>query len=64
MILGSSVSGCAQRPPAPVATVDVWCQTNEAERPTVEQYALYNRDDKERMAAHNMFGADRCGWKP
>lgn len=55
-----TVLGCAKIAPS----VDDWCATNEARRPTAAEYAGMDRLSKEAMHDHNMRGARWCGWRP
>lgn len=55
-----TIHGCASTG----VSADVWCRTNEPIRPTAEEYAAKDRASKERMAVHNAYGIERCGWRP
>ena len=52
-----TIHGCA-------SAGDVWCLTNEPERPTEAEYAAKDRQSKERMRTHNAYGQQHCGWRP
>lgn len=57
--------GCALGPPVEAdGVIAYWCATNQPERPTHAQYALYSDAQKRAMDTHNTYGAKRCGWKP
>jgi hypothetical protein len=41
-----------------------WCATNDPIRPTPEELAVKSDEQKRSDLAHNLKGADWCGWKP
>jgi ABC-type Zn uptake system ZnuABC Zn-binding protein ZnuA len=40
-----------------------WCATNEPIRPTAEEIAAKSDEQKRKDLAHNLKGAEWCGWK-
>jgi len=65
LALAAPLAGCANNPPiAASGAIGFWCATNEAERPTVEQYAGYSEKQRRDMDVHNTYGERNCGWKP
>ncbi len=59
------LAGCAINPPVEAdGVIAYWCATNQAERPTRAQYALFSEQQKREMDVHNTYGAKHCGWKP
>lgn len=64
-LIAAMLSGCALGPPVEAdGVIAYWCATNQPERPTHAQYALYSDAQKRTMDTHNTYGAKRCGWKP
>ena len=64
-LLASTLAGCALGPPIEAnGVVAYWCATNQPERPTRAQYALYSDQQKRSMDTLNTYGAKNCGWKP
>ncbi len=60
-----ALAGCSLNAPVHLdGLIAYWCETNEPERPTRAQYALYSEDDKRDMNAKNSYGEKHCGWKP
>ena len=65
LALMAPLAGCALGPPVEAdGVIAYWCATNQPERPTKAQYALYSAQQKRAMDTHNTYGAKRCGWKP
>jgi hypothetical protein len=57
------LAGCATAPRHLDGFIAYWCATNDPERPTAAEYALYTEDRKRDMNAHNTYGEKHCGWR-
>lgn len=53
-----AVASC-QNGPAP----DVWCMTNDPQRPSKEEIAVMSSERVKSVLVHNRYGEQRCGWQ-
>lgn len=60
------LAACTTTPePAPVDDPrEVWCEHNDARRPTPAVVEAMTRPELDEMNAHNRKGASWCGWTP
>lgn len=65
LLAALALAGCNTTKPAPIADPKaVWCEENEPTRYTPAERAVLATEVKADALAHNLKGADWCGWKP